>query len=133
MATLFFDMDGTLIDSELGITRCVAHALVRMGLEVPGEAELRRWIGPSLRASFGPLLQDEAKIDAVVLDMNLQGHSGLPVADACDERSIPFLILSGYGDTALSGTRHAAPILSKPFASAVLVKALTTLFEGSRS
>ncbi len=67
MATLFFDMDGTLIDSELGITRCVAHALVRMGLEVPGEAELRRWIGPSLRASFGPLLQDEAKVEEAVL------------------------------------------------------------------
>ena len=48
MATLFFDMDGTLINSEVGITRCVAHALTRMGLEVPPDAELRRWIGPSL-------------------------------------------------------------------------------------
>lgn len=56
MATLFFDLDGTLIDSATGITRCVAHALERMGEPVPGEAELRRWIGPPLRDSFGPLL-----------------------------------------------------------------------------
>lgn len=67
MATLFFDMDGTLIDSAVGITRCVAHALTRMGLEVPPEAELRQWIGPALRTSFGPLLRDEAKVEQAVL------------------------------------------------------------------
>ena len=27
LRTLFFDLDGTLIDSAVGITRCVAHAL----------------------------------------------------------------------------------------------------------
>lgn len=67
MATLFFDMDGTLIDSEIGITRCVAHALTQMGLEVPAVAELHRWIGPSLRTSFAPLLHDDAKVEQAVL------------------------------------------------------------------
>lgn len=67
MATLFFDMDGTLINSEVGITRCVAHALTQMALEVPGEAELRRWIGPSLRTSFAPLLRDDDKVEQAVL------------------------------------------------------------------
>ncbi|MFC5570073.1 HAD hydrolase-like protein [Lysobacter yangpyeongensis] len=67
MALLFFDMDGTLINSEIGITRCVAHALTQMGLEVPSGAELRRWIGPSLRTSFAPLLRDDAKVEEAVL------------------------------------------------------------------
>jgi phosphoglycolate phosphatase len=66
MATIFFDMDGTLINSEVGITRCVAHALTQMGLEVPPEAELRHWIGPSLRTSFAPLLRDDAKVEQAV-------------------------------------------------------------------
>ncbi|QNP39791.1 HAD hydrolase-like protein [Lysobacter solisilvae (ex Woo and Kim 2020)] len=66
MATLFFDMDGTLINSEVGITRCVAHALTQMGLEVPPDAELRHWIGPSLRTSFAPLLRDDAKVEQAV-------------------------------------------------------------------
>ena len=66
MATIFFDMDGTLINSEIGITRCVAHALTRMGLDVPTDAELRRWIGPSLRTSFAPLLQDELLVEQAV-------------------------------------------------------------------
>jgi len=114
-----------VVEDEMLVAMSIEDTLIDAGGEVVGPA-------PTVGRALG-LLQDEAKIDAVVLDMNLQGQSGLPVADACDERSIPFLILSGYGDTALSGTRHAAPILSKPFASAVLVKALTTLFEGSRS
>jgi phosphoglycolate phosphatase len=66
MATLFFDMDGTLIDSAVGITRCVAHALTRMGLAVPPESELRRWIGPALRTSFAPLLRDDDKVEQAV-------------------------------------------------------------------
>jgi phosphoglycolate phosphatase len=66
MATIFFDMDGTLINSEIGITRCVAHALTQMGLEVPSDSELRRWIGPSLRTSFAPLLRDEGLVERAV-------------------------------------------------------------------
>ncbi|HEU0151755.1 MAG TPA: HAD hydrolase-like protein [Arenimonas sp.] len=66
MATLFFDLDGTLIDSAVGITRCVAYALEQMGEPVPDDAALRRWIGPPLRDSFGPLLGDAARTEAAV-------------------------------------------------------------------
>ncbi|KGM51544.1 HAD family hydrolase [Lysobacter concretionis Ko07 = DSM 16239] len=64
--TLFFDMDGTLIDSAVGITRCVAHALTQMDVAVPPQSELRRWIGPSLRTSFGPLFDDPADVERAV-------------------------------------------------------------------
>ncbi len=64
--TLFFDLDGTLIDSATGITRCVAHAFERLGLEAPPEAELRAWIGPSLRTSFAPVLGDKARVETAV-------------------------------------------------------------------
>ncbi|MFY2763600.1 HAD hydrolase-like protein [Arenimonas sp. MALMAid1274] len=67
MKTLFFDLDGTLIDSAIGITRCVAHALQAMGEPVPPAPALRRWIGPSLRDSFGPLLGDAARTEQAVL------------------------------------------------------------------
>ncbi|MBW3550855.1 MAG: HAD hydrolase-like protein [Proteobacteria bacterium] len=66
MTTLLFDLDGTLIDSAVGITRCVAHALTQMQQPVPSETELRRWIGPSLRASFGPLFEDPAHVEHAV-------------------------------------------------------------------
>jgi phosphoglycolate phosphatase len=66
MATLFFDLDGTLIDSAVGITRCVAHALEQLGEPVPDDVALRRWIGPPLRDSFGPILGDAARTEAAV-------------------------------------------------------------------
>lgn len=63
---LFFDLDGTLIDSALGITRCIAHALERLDHPVPDEAQLRGWIGPALRVSFLPLLQDHDRVEQAV-------------------------------------------------------------------
>jgi phosphoglycolate phosphatase len=67
MTTLFFDLDGTLIDSALGITRCVAHALEKMQVSVPAEAELRSWIGPPLRESFAPFFNyDVEKTETAV-------------------------------------------------------------------
>jgi len=64
--TLFFDLDGTLIDSAAGITRCVAYALEKLDQPVPGEAALRKWIGPPLRTSFGPLLGDIGRTERAV-------------------------------------------------------------------
>jgi len=63
---LFFDLDGTLIDSAVGIARCVAYALEQLDEPVPDEAALRRWIGPPLRTSFGPLLGDPVRIERAV-------------------------------------------------------------------
>ncbi len=64
--TLFFDLDGTLIDSVVGITSCVAYALESLGEPVPDAIALRRWIGPPLRASFGPLLGDAERTERAV-------------------------------------------------------------------
>ena len=60
-----FDLDGTLIDSEIGILGCVRHALTQLGVEHP--AEMRHWIGPPLRHSFAPLLDhDHDRIELAV-------------------------------------------------------------------
>ncbi len=63
---LFFDLDGTLIDSAVGITRCVAYALEKMDQSVPGDAELRKWIGPALRTSFAPVFGDAVRVERAV-------------------------------------------------------------------
>lgn len=66
MAVLLFDLDGTLIDSAVGITRCVAYALEKLGEPVPAPQALRGWIGPPLRDSFGPLLNDAGRTERAV-------------------------------------------------------------------
>lgn len=56
MSAVFFDLDGTLTDPREGITRCIAHALERMGVAPPPLDELTFAIGPPLRDSLARLL-----------------------------------------------------------------------------
>jgi phosphoglycolate phosphatase len=59
---LFFDLDGTLTDSSLGIVRCFVHALKRVGVEVT-ELPLLVCVGPPLPVAFRTLLaSDEAQV-----------------------------------------------------------------------
>ena len=50
--TILFDLDGTLTDSGLGITKAVQYALGQMGCEVPPRESLFSFIGPPLHKSF---------------------------------------------------------------------------------
>ncbi len=52
MKYMFFDLDGTLIDSAAGITASVIYALEKFGIEEDDKAKLRRFIGPPLMDSF---------------------------------------------------------------------------------
>ena len=49
---ILFDLDGTLTNSSEGITKCVQHALNRLGIKENDQAMLRRFIGPPLDESF---------------------------------------------------------------------------------
>ena len=50
--TILFDLDGTLTDSGLGITKAVQYALGQMGYAVPPRESLFTFIGPPLHKSF---------------------------------------------------------------------------------
>lgn len=45
---IIFDMDGVLIDNSAGIFACARYAIERLGLTVPPEPILRKFVGPSL-------------------------------------------------------------------------------------
>ena len=49
---VIFDLDGTLTDSQPGIFACAEYALKKMGLPVPEEKVLRRFLGPPLADSY---------------------------------------------------------------------------------
>lgn len=65
---LVFDLDGTLTDPELGITRSMVYALEQLGFPAVDRAGLRQYIGPPLRDVFGALLatSDAALIERAV-------------------------------------------------------------------
>lgn len=110
-----FDLDGTLIDSEPGITACIRYALTK--LDVPTPADLRSWIGPPLRPSFAPLLDHDAtRIEAAVTyyherfaTLGWREHAIYPgIADLIDD-----LHAAGHRLAVVTSKPlpHAAPII----------------------
>lgn len=67
-ATVLFDLDGTLTDPFVGITRSIDYALTGLGRVSPPPENLRWCIGPPLRASFRELLEtdDDASLAEAV-------------------------------------------------------------------
>jgi phosphoglycolate phosphatase len=49
---VLFDLDGTLSDPKIGITRSVQYALKKLGIDEPDLDRLEPFIGPPLRDSF---------------------------------------------------------------------------------
>ncbi len=54
--TILFDLDGTLTDSQEGITKCLQYAMEKLGRKVPTVEETLPCIGPPLHVSFPEIL-----------------------------------------------------------------------------
>lgn len=50
--TILFDLDGTLVNSQIGVTRCVQYALRNLGIIEDNLDKLRIFIGPPLMVQF---------------------------------------------------------------------------------
>jgi len=68
-SVVLFDLDGTLTDPKLGITRCIQYALSELGYKPPDADELHWCIGPPLKDSFSQLLKtlDYTVIEQAIL------------------------------------------------------------------
>jgi len=64
--TILFDLDGTISDSGLGITRCVAHALEKFDIKTDDLKSLNWFVGPPLRDSFAKLGFNEEQVEQAV-------------------------------------------------------------------
>lgn len=62
--SILFDLDGTLTESGIGITRCAAYALEQMHLEIP--EDLNVFIGPPLRQTFLQFGVKEENVDEAI-------------------------------------------------------------------
>lgn len=64
---VFFDLDGTLTQSEFGILNSVAFALEKLGIKVDNKESLKKFIGPPLAASFRDFFgMDEENIEKAI-------------------------------------------------------------------
>ncbi len=72
-----------------------------------------------------------AELDLAILDVNLDGESILPVADALAARGTPFIFATGYGGRGLPERYRDRPTLKKPFQTDSLERVLQSTLEGS--
>jgi len=95
--------------------------LEEVGCVVVGRASP---IAPALKLALSE------KIDAAVLDIDLNGTPSWDVADALTARSIPYVLATGYSsDEALPERFRSVPKLLKPFSTDGFTAALRNLLK----
>src|SRR5688500_2336147 len=108
-----------LVEDEGAIALLIEDMLLDLGCEIAASAA---------QLDKACALARSSEIDFAVLDLNLDGHSALPVAHILRERRIPFLFSTGYGRSGIAEDFKSQPVLAKPFAVADLrAKMLLTL------
>lgn len=68
MRAILLDLDGTLSDNFVGISRCIRHALDALASPCPVDDDLRVCVGPPLRQSFARLLRcdEDARVEQAI-------------------------------------------------------------------
>ena len=106
-----------VVEDEYMIAMDIAHTLEELGAEVVGPA------GSVADALL--LVQDEdSRIDAAVLDINLRDERVFPVAEALIARGVPFVFATGYDASVIPSAYAAAPRCEKPVNKTSLVRIL---------
>lgn len=58
---------------------------------------------------------EQERLDSAVLDVNVHGVLSYPVAAMLNERKIPFIFATGYGDRSHPSEFAAVPTIAKPY------------------
>ena len=76
---------------------------------------------------------EASTFDCTLLDANLHGHRVDGIAAALARRQIPFVFITGYGQSGLPTAFQQAPVLAKPVTEAQLLAAVAALVSEKRS
>jgi DNA-binding response OmpR family regulator len=88
-------------------------------------------VGPFERLQLGLAAARGEPVDFALLDVNVAGEKVFPIAEELDQRGVPFLFLTGYGDGALAPDRPHWEALSKPFRAEQLADRLAVKMKQS--
>lgn len=106
-----------VVEDEYLIASDLADALAEMGAEVVGPAGT---VADALRLVDG-------RLDAAVLDLNLRGERGFPVADALRARKVPFVFATGYDESSIPPAYSDVPRCKKPIDRRELIELLAAM------
>jgi len=111
-----------LVEDDIVLSMCLEDQLLEAGAEIVGCASA---VGEALRIIERAAGREG--IDVAVLDIHLDGHSVLPVADVLSRRGVPFLFSAGQGRGCNTGRHGAAPILRQPYQVRQLIQTIEAL------
>jgi CheY-like chemotaxis protein len=95
-----------VVEDELMIRMLLEDMLGELGYTVAAQAaRVEEALDAAKNAAF----------DVAILDVNLNGQTVVPVAEALDARGMPFVFATGYGDVGLPEAFRNRPMLKKPF------------------
>jgi CheY-like chemotaxis protein len=72
-------------------------------------------VGPAARVDQALAMIETEDLDAVLLDLNLNGQMSYPIADALVARGVPFVFATGHAKNRLLEGHQTFPVLQKPF------------------
>jgi DNA-binding NtrC family response regulator len=107
-----------VVEDEVMVSWALEDMLAGLGCEV---------VGPAARVNQGLELVAAGRIDAAVLDVNLNGQKSYPIADALTARGVPFTFSTGYNKDSLPEAYRDFPMLQKPYNRLKLGKILEKL------
>lgn len=107
-----------VVEDEVMVAWTLEDMLAELGCTV---------VGPAARVDQALAMIEAEAVDAVVLDVNLNGEKSYPVADALAARGVPFVFSTGYNKNNLHPGYLGFPMLQKPFERSQLGDALTKL------
>lgn len=99
VATVLFDLDGTLIDSIELILRSYRHTLITHRGEAPADDVWLAGLGTPLRSQFRVFTEDSAEIEAMIAtyrDYNLANHDAMVRAYPGTREAVARLRARGY-------------------------------------
>jgi CheY-like chemotaxis protein len=87
-------------------------------------------VGPATTMAPALEMAGEERLDAALVDLNIRGGKAFPVLRILRDRSIPFLLTSGYADWSMPEDWQDVPRLAKPYSPNQLREALLELLPG---
>ena len=121
--TSFKKLSVVIVEDEAMIRVLLCDMLEELGHAIAGQAAD---LDEGLALVRSPLV-----FDLAILDVNLEGKSCEPIAAALEWRGLPFVFVTGYGESGIPERFGGRPFLEKPFAIADLMDLLQAVARDS--
>src|SRR5262249_7282228 len=104
-----------IVEDEALVAMIVSDALVDLGYSV---------VGPFSRAADAVAAIRNEEVDAAILDINLGGERGYPLAQQLTDHRVRFMFITGCGTESIDGRFADVPVLQKPIERPMLQRIL---------